>query len=123
MLGKNFGIDHLLFKESATAILTSAPVRMAFNTSIIFVIIGVALLLCGFETVLFSYLAQLLVIPAGIIALLSFVGYVYGAKPALYWPEIQHRYGGAYCCIVHNVLYRMSLCQAGAGIDEKCYQR
>ncbi len=81
MLGWNLGIDQLLFKESATAVLTSAPGRMAFNTSIIFVIIGIALLLCGFEAVLFSYLVQLLVIPAGIIALLSFVGYLYGASP------------------------------------------
>ena len=81
MLGGNFGIDQLLFKEPATAILTSSPGKMAFNTSIIFAIIGIALLLLGFETVLFSYLAQLLVIPAGIITLLSFVGYLYGASP------------------------------------------
>jgi|GEM_PF-1486976 len=81
MFGMDFGIDQLLFKESATAVLTSSPGRMAFNTSIIFAIIGIALLLFGFGTVLFSYLAQLLVIPAGIIALLSFVGYLYGATP------------------------------------------
>jgi len=81
MLGRNFGIDQLLFKEPATAILTSSPGRMAFNTSIIFTIIGIALLLCGFETALFSWLAQLLVIPAGIITLLSFVGYMYDANP------------------------------------------
>ncbi len=81
MLGWDFGIDQLLFKKSATDILTSYPGRMAFNSSIIFVMIGIALLLCGFETTLFAWLAQLLVIPAGIIALLSFVGYLYGASP------------------------------------------
>jgi PAS domain S-box-containing protein len=81
VLERDFGIDQLLFKESATAILTSSPGRMAFNTSIIFGIIGIALFMTGSETALFSYLAQLLVIPAGILALLSFVGYVYGASP------------------------------------------
>ena len=81
MLGWNLGIDQLLFKEPATAILTSSPGRMAFNASIIFMIISTALLLCGSETVLLTYLAQLLVIPAGIATLLSFVGYLYGASP------------------------------------------
>jgi len=81
LLGWDFGIDQLLFEEPASAILTSSPGRMAFNTSIIFVIISIALFLTGFETVLFSYLAHLLVIPAGIITLLSFVGYLYGATP------------------------------------------
>ncbi|MGA2914547.1 MAG: PAS domain S-box protein [Sedimentisphaerales bacterium] len=81
MLGWDFGIDQLLFKESATAVLTSAPGRMAFNTSVIFVIIAIALFMTGFETAFFPWLAQLLVIPAGIISLLSFVGYLYGASP------------------------------------------
>jgi signal transduction histidine kinase len=81
LLGWDFGIDQLLFKEPATAILTSAPGRMAFNTSILFAIIGIVLFMAGSKKVLFSYPAQLLVIPAGIIALLSFVGYLYGASP------------------------------------------
>jgi len=81
MLREDFGIDQFLFKEPAAAILTSSPGRMAFNTSIIFVIISIALLLLGSEAVLFSYLAQLLVIPAGIVTILSFVGYLYHASP------------------------------------------
>jgi len=81
MLGRDFGIDQLLFKEPATSILTHSPGRMAFNTSIIFMIISTTLFMAGFETVFFSWLAQLLVIPAGIIALLSFVGYLYDASP------------------------------------------
>jgi PAS domain S-box-containing protein len=104
MLGRNFGIDQLLFKESVTAILTSSPGRMAFNTSIIFMTIGISLLLCGFETALFAYLAQLLVIPAGIIALLSFVGYLYGASP-LY---IGLKFSTAMA--VHNCVLSMMSC-------------
>ena len=53
VFGWNFNIDQLLFKESATAILTSSPGRMAFNTSIIFLIIGIVLLLYGFEVAVF----------------------------------------------------------------------
>ena len=81
MLGKNFGIDQLLFNEPATAILTSSPGRMAFNTSIIFMTIGVSLFMLGFENTFFPWPAQLLVIPAGAISLLSFVGYWYDANP------------------------------------------
>ncbi|MGD0571888.1 MAG: ATP-binding protein [Sedimentisphaerales bacterium] len=87
MLGRDLGIDQLLFKKSAAAILTSYPGRMAFNSSIIFVMIGIALLLCGFEAALFPWLAQLLVIPAGIVALLAFVGYLYGVNPLHIGPK------------------------------------
>jgi methyl-accepting chemotaxis protein len=34
--GINLGIDQLLFKESATAVATSAPGRMAANTALNF---------------------------------------------------------------------------------------
>ena len=81
IVGWDFGIDQLLFTESTTAILTYSPGRMAFNTSILFMVISVALLLCGYEIAFFPYLAQLLVAPAGIVAYLSCVGYLYGANP------------------------------------------
>ena len=72
IFGWNLGIDQLLFKESVTAILTSSPGRMSFNTSIIFVLISVTLLLYGFEAVCLLYLAQSLVIMAGTFSFLSF---------------------------------------------------
>jgi PAS domain S-box-containing protein len=82
MLGWNLGIDQLLFKEPANTVLTSsAPGRMAFNTAICFLISGLALLITEAKTVIYSYLAQLLIILVGTIALLSMVGYLYGASP------------------------------------------
>lgn len=81
IFGWDFGIDQLLFKESATAILTSSTGRMAFNTSIIFVILSIVLLLHVFEVAFFFYVAHSLVILAGIFSLLSFTGYFYGANP------------------------------------------
>ncbi len=77
----NPGIDQLLFKEPATAVLTSSPGRMAFNTAINFTIIGFALLIIESRAVFFTYLAQLLIIFTGMLSLLSLLGYLYGASP------------------------------------------
>jgi len=77
----NLGIDQILFKESSTAVLTNSPGRMALNTSINFILIGFVLLITGAKAVFWSYLSQILIILEGIISLLSFVGYLYGASP------------------------------------------
>lgn len=77
----NFGIDQILFKEPSTAILTSSPGRMAYNTSFNFVLVSVALFMIEARSAVFLYIAQFAVIFVGLIALLSLVGYLYGASP------------------------------------------
>ncbi|MFH1093072.1 MAG: PAS domain S-box protein, partial [Candidatus Omnitrophota bacterium] len=81
LLNWDLGIDRSLFKEPATAIMINSPGRIAFNTAINFILIGIVLFIARAKTVFWSYLAQILVIPVGIISLLSFVGYLYGTGP------------------------------------------
>ncbi len=77
--GVNLGIDQLLFKEPAGAILTVSPNRMAFTASINFMLIAIALILLEAKGEFFSYLAQSLVMMQGLIAGMTFLGFIYGA--------------------------------------------
>ena len=77
----DLGIDQLLFKEPAGALLTSAPGRMAFNTAILFVCAGTSLVLLNLGSLAACYLAQWLALFTGLGAILSIAGYLYGAPP------------------------------------------
>ena len=77
----DFGIDQFLFKEPAGAILTPYLGRMAFNTAINFTIIGLVLFFFTLEVEGIGYSTQLLIVPEGIISLLAFINYLYGATP------------------------------------------
>ncbi|MEP0912361.1 PAS domain S-box protein [Leptolyngbya sp. GB1-A1] len=98
----NLGIDQFLFQESATAVATSAPGRMAVNTALNFLLLGSALLLLskprsfqpGIQT--FTGIAFLL-------SLLGLLGYIYG---------IQEFYGfGSYTKMaVHTAIAFILLC-------------
>ena len=86
--GVNLGIDQLLFKEPADAILTVSPNRMAFTASINFMLIAIALILLEAKREFFSYLSQSLVMIQGLISGMTFLGFIYGAhlmylKPGL----------------------------------------
>ncbi len=73
----DFGIDELLFKDSAGAVDTSAPGRMAPNTALAFFLLGSALLLLSAPRP--NYLpAQSFSLGAFLIGFLGFLGYVYG---------------------------------------------
>ncbi len=78
LFGWNLGIDQLLFRESFTAVGTSSPGRMAPNTALNFLMIGVALVLL--HTSLSIRIAQLLAVATGLIGLLGLIGYAYGVK-------------------------------------------
>lgn len=73
----NLGIDQLLFKDSANAIATAHPGRMAPNTALTFILIGSALLLLNRSRPKYT-LAQLFSIVGFLIAFLGFLGYLYG---------------------------------------------
>jgi PAS domain S-box-containing protein len=74
----DLGIDQLLFREAAGTVGTLSPGRMAPTSAADFVLLGGALLLTGFRRTILA--AQLLALLAGLIGLLTLVGYLYGAQ-------------------------------------------
>ncbi|MBD1929674.1 PAS domain S-box protein [Trichocoleus sp. FACHB-90] len=76
-LGVDFSIDQLLIKESANAIYSFAPGRMAFNTALNFFILGVAQILLLRKRPNYHF-AQILSIAVFLVAWLAFLGYLYG---------------------------------------------
>ncbi len=73
----DFGIDQLLFQEKVDAVATTTPGRMAPNSAFNFLVLAVAqLLLCLPRP---KFLAsQFVTIGAFLLALLGFLGYLYG---------------------------------------------
>jgi len=80
LFSMDLGIDQLFFKELPGAVLTPHLGRMAFNTAIQFTLISISLFLLTFGTGKTCTAAQLTVLPVGVIALLSFAGYLYHAQ-------------------------------------------
>jgi len=83
LLGWDLGIDQLLFQEPVEAAGTSSPGRMAPLTALNFILLGFALALLDVETDRWPRLAQVLVLPPAVVALLALIGYAYGIQ-ALY---------------------------------------
>lgn len=83
LLGWDLGIDQLLFPHALGTVGTSAPARMAPNTALSFLLLGLALLLLDSEGRAGRRPAQALALVAGLVALLGFLGYAFGAE-ALY---------------------------------------
>jgi PAS domain S-box-containing protein len=72
----NFGIDQILFLEPVNAVGTLSPGRMAPNTAINFLLLGCALFIINFHRSI--SVAQVLLLLAGLIGLVSLIGYFYG---------------------------------------------
>lgn len=87
LLRRDLGIDQVLFKELSDAVLTSSPGRMAFNTAINFTLTGLALFLLASPKKDRVPFVQILMVPVGILAALSFVGYLYHAEPLFIGPH------------------------------------
>lgn len=81
----NLGIDQLLFREEAGAVGTTHPGRMAPNTALNFIIIGMALVLIDMRNRKGYRPAQYLMLFSGVISLAALLGYVYGV-PRFYGP-------------------------------------
>lgn len=77
-LGRNLGIDQLLFQEAGAAVGTSSPGRMAPNTALNFLLVGIALGILDLETRRGYRPAQFFVLAAIVISLLALIGYLYG---------------------------------------------
>jgi len=80
LFGWNAGIDQILFKDDAAAVLTFSPGLMAFNTALNFMIIGIALIILDVQNKRGYWPSQTLVVVSGAISILAFIGYLYGVK-------------------------------------------
>ncbi len=78
--GWNFGIDQLLFKEPIGTVGTFVPGRMALNTALCFLCLGVALLLARSKSTALFVLSQLLSLATALIALIALIGYLYDIR-------------------------------------------
>ncbi len=79
LFGRDLGIDQLLFQEISAAVETSSPGRMAPNTALSLVLVGLALLLLDVETRRGHRPAQFLALAAGFVSMLALTGYAYGS--------------------------------------------
>lgn len=77
----NIGIDQLLVKEPAGAVLTIFPGRMSFHAAYNFFLIGIILIFAKRKEKPFIYGGQCLALVIGYISLSYFIGYIYGVKP------------------------------------------
>ncbi len=76
-LGFNLGIDNLFFTETAPALFTTFPGRMALNTAFILVFLGVSLLSFNIKTKRDLCLCSLTAILSGAAALFVILGYLH----------------------------------------------
>ncbi|MEW6203232.1 MAG: ATP-binding protein [bacterium] len=83
LTGFDFRIDQLLFQEETGAVGTSHPGRMALNTAVNFILIGLALLLLNTKTHRGLLPAQFLILIEGLITLFAIIGYAYNV-PSFY---------------------------------------
>ena len=81
--GLEIGVDRLLFSEKLEAIGEGLPNRMAPNTALNFLLVGLSLLLLDIRVRRDFWPAQLLALMACLASLLALVGYAFGTK-ALY---------------------------------------
>jgi len=77
LFGWNPGIDLMLAREAPGAIKTSSPGRMAPNSALNFLFIGGALLLLDVRRG--EWIASILALASGAVALLALMGYAYAA--------------------------------------------
>jgi PAS domain S-box-containing protein len=79
--GRDLLVDRLIFPEAPGAVPGSFPGRMAPNSALAFLLLGMALLVHDRETLGGSRPAQLLALAAALVPLQAVIGYVYGVEP------------------------------------------
>src|SRR4051812_8297577 len=77
-LGRDLGIDQVLWQEPAGVVGTAIPGRMAANTAVAFVLVGVALLLLDRRILGRFWPATSLSVATGAMSLLALIGYTTG---------------------------------------------
>lgn len=71
------GIDRFLVRNPNIDILSLNQIRMAFNTSINFILLSIILFLSNFKKVFFYFLTQTIALCIGIVALFLFICFLY----------------------------------------------
>lgn len=79
LFNRNLGIDLILIKNLNTAMLTDLHTRMAFNSSINFILLSFILVITNYKKAVFAYLAQILSLFIALSALFLFICYLYNA--------------------------------------------
>ncbi|WPB76269.1 HAMP domain-containing sensor histidine kinase [Archangium violaceum] len=76
----DLGIDHLLVRDTRRGVELGYPGRMAPNTALCFILLGVALVFIELKTRFVGWPSQYLASLSTLIALVGFVGYLYGQE-------------------------------------------
>jgi signal transduction histidine kinase len=80
LFGVDLGLDQFLVRDPHQGVELGYPGRMAPNTAVCFILLGVALLFIEVKTRLVGWPSQHLAALTAIIALVGFVGYLYGQQ-------------------------------------------
>lgn len=80
LFGVDLGIDHLFVEDLRRGVELGYPGRMAPNTAVCFLLLGVSLLTLELKTRFVGWPAQHLASLAAVITLVGFVGYLYGQE-------------------------------------------
>jgi PAS domain S-box-containing protein len=78
LLGADYGIDQVFFREAPGAVLTAHPGRMGMGTAFNFIMIGLVLLMLDRRERWLVWLGQGMALAALIVALAALLGYGYG---------------------------------------------
>jgi signal transduction histidine kinase len=101
----DLGIDQLVFQESLNAVATSSPGRMAINSALNFLIVGLALIAIVFRYK--NYLSsQIFTLMGFLVAYLGLLGYLYGNA---YF----YRYGSAFTAMALHTAIAFILITVG----------
>jgi len=77
----DLGIDQLLFDEAAGAVQTTYPGRMAPNTALSFLLLGLTFCLLDLKTRRGFHPAQVLMLGEGLVIILALAGYIHDVTP------------------------------------------
>ncbi len=90
VLGMDVGIDNILFADDPHAPGTYTPGRMAYETSIAFIITGVSLILAGRDKISCVVVSQISAFFIFIAGVLPLSGYVFGAEAFYGYGDYTH---------------------------------
>jgi|GEM_PF-3828655 len=84
VFGWDLKIDQILFEELPGTIMTYSPGRMALNTSVCFILLGIAILLACLKSLRARVVSQTFFLVSSYIAFLALLGYFYGVTTFTY---------------------------------------